>query len=88
MIGAIIAKRKARSSFDCLNRRELHAFLRDWADDATFVYPGNLSVSGTMEGKPAIDDWFQKFMTQFPDLTRCLLVPCCNPCLTRRPFSE
>ena len=68
MIGAIIAKRKARSSFDCLNRRELHTFLRDWADDATFVYPGNLSVSGKMEGKAAIDDWFQKFMNWFPDV--------------------
>jgi len=66
MIGAIIAKRKARASFEELNQGDVHAFLRDWADDAVFVYPANLPVSGTIEGKPAIDEWFRKFLDQFP----------------------
>lgn len=38
----------------------------EWADDATFVYPGNLSVSGEFQGKEAIREWFQKFVDQFP----------------------
>lgn len=66
MIGAIIAKRKVRSAFDPLNRRDLSGFLANWREDATFIYPGNLSVSGRVEGKKAIEQWFQKFLEQFP----------------------
>lgn len=66
MIGAIIAKRKVRSAMDALNRRDLSGFLADWREDATFIYPGTLSVSGRVEGKKAIEQWFQKFLEQFP----------------------
>ena len=66
MIGAIIAKRKARSGFDSLSQHDLDAFLAHWAEEATFVYPGNLSVSGEMKGKEAIREWFQRFIDQFP----------------------
>ena len=66
MIGAIVAKRKARSGFDALSRHDLDKFLADWADDATFIYPGDLPVSGEIEGKEAIREWFRKFMDQFP----------------------
>ena len=48
MIGALIARRKASEGFEALNRRDLEVFLKDWADDATFIYPGDVSgVSGT-----------------------------------------
>jgi len=66
MIGAIIAKKKAHSGFATLNQRDLSAFLASWAENATFVYPGNLSVSGKIEGKKAIEEWFRKLMEQFP----------------------
>lgn len=69
MIGAIVAKRKARSAFDALNRRDIQAFLRDWSDEATFTYPGTLSVSGIFEGKAAVDDWFHRFMDRFPEIS-------------------
>ena len=68
MIGAIIAKKKARSGFDALNRRDLDAFLANWGEAATYIYPGNLSVSGEFEGKEAIKEWCQKFMEQFPQV--------------------
>ena len=68
MIGAVIARKKVRASFECLNHRDLNTFLRTWAEDATFIYPGNLSVSGTMEGKSAIHEWFQKMLDQFPEI--------------------
>ena len=68
MIGAIIAKKKVRASFECLNRGDLNAFLRNWSEDAMFIYPGDFSVSGTMEGKAAIDEWFQKMLAQFPEI--------------------
>lgn len=66
MVGAIIAKKKVRSLFDYLNWRDLDAFVASLGEVATYVYPGNLSVSGEFEGKEAIREWFQKFMEQFP----------------------
>ena len=66
MIGAIIAKKKARSGFDSLSRHDLDKFLADWADDAMFICPGNLSVSGEINGKEAIREWFMKYIDQFP----------------------
>jgi len=68
MIGALIAKRKVRSAFDSLNRRDLLKFLANWREDATFIFPGNISVSGKIEGKRAIVEWFQKYMEQFPQV--------------------
>lgn len=66
MIGAIIAKKKAASGFAFINQRNLSAFLATWAENATFVCPGNVPVSGKMEGKKAIEECFRKFMEQFP----------------------
>ena len=66
MIGAIIAKRKTSSVYASLNRRDLSKSLANWAADATFVYPGSISVSGKIEGKKAIEEWFKKFLEQFP----------------------
>ncbi len=68
MIGAIIVKSKVRSAFASLNRRDLPAFLSGWAEDATFIYPGNISVSGKMQGKKTIQEWFEKYLDQFPTL--------------------
>ncbi len=66
MIGAINAKKKARSWFDSLSRQDLDAFLAGWAEDATFVYYTGSSISGEIEGKEAIRKWFQGLMEQFP----------------------
>ena len=66
MIGTLIAKRKIRSGFNSLSNHDIDTFLKDWAEDATFIYPGNISVSGEYQGKKAIEDWFKKFMAQFP----------------------
>lgn len=68
MIGAIIVKSKVRSAFASLNRRDLPGFLSGWAEDATFIYPGNISVSGKMEGKKSVEGWFRKYLEQFPTL--------------------
>ena len=67
-IGAVIAKKKVTAAFDLINQRNLTAFLADWADDAIFFYPGDLSISGKIEGKKAITEWFQKFLEQFPKI--------------------
>jgi ketosteroid isomerase-like protein len=69
MIGALVAKSKVNSSYDLLNRRDIGNFLANWHDDATFVFPGNLSSSGEYTGKKAIEEWFQGLMNQFPTFT-------------------
>jgi len=68
MIGAIIIKKKVRSAFNYLNKRNIPAFLAHWAEDATFIYPSDVSVGGKIEGKKAIEKWFQKFLEYFPEL--------------------
>lgn len=68
MIGAMIAKSKVTSSYDLLNNRDIKRFLANWHDDATWVYPGNISVSGEFKGKKAIEEWFQKMLDQFTSI--------------------
>jgi ketosteroid isomerase-like protein len=69
MIGTLIARSKIRSGFNSLNQHRMNEFVKDWADDATFIYPGNVSVSGEFKGKKAIEEWFQKFMEQCPHIS-------------------
>ncbi len=68
MIGALIVKKKVFSAFDALNRRDISVYLSGWRNDCVFIYPGNIPVSGTMEGKNVIMSWFQNFMGQFPKI--------------------
>ena len=66
MIGALIAKSKVTSSYDLLNKRDISSFLKNWHDDAAFVFPGNTSAAGTFRGKEAIAGWFNRLLDQFP----------------------
>jgi len=68
MIGAVIAKRLARSGFDALNRHDPSKLMATTAEDVTFTFPGNTSMSGETKGKKAIEAWFSKMMEQFPKI--------------------
>jgi len=68
MIGTIIARSKIRSAFKALNNHDINTFIADWRDDAVFIYPGDMSVSGEIKGKKAIQEWFKKYMEQYPQL--------------------
>jgi len=76
MIGAMIIQRKVRSVFDCLNRHDLPAFLSNWAEAATFIYPSAVTVGGEIKGKKAVEKWFQKFMEQFSKVNFTLISVC------------
>ena len=76
MIGAIIVKKKVYSAFTSLSQRDLPTFLANWAEDATFIYPGSITVSGKWEGKKVIEEWFKKFMEQFPKVNFTLKNVC------------
>ena len=68
MLGALIMKSKASSGFRKLNQRDLSSFMDDWRDDAVFIYPGNVSVSGEYKGKEKINMWWDNFLSQFPEV--------------------
>jgi ketosteroid isomerase-like protein len=68
MIGALVARKALAGAFDALNRHDLPGFMSAWSDDAAFVYPGDLSESGTFEGKDAVEGWFRRFFEHFPTI--------------------
>jgi ketosteroid isomerase-like protein len=68
MIGAVMAKKKACSSFDAINRHDLAKCMAGWAEDATWTFPGNISISGETKSKKAIEACFAKWMEHFPKI--------------------
>ncbi|MGB6647733.1 MAG: nuclear transport factor 2 family protein [Bacteroidota bacterium] len=68
MIGAIIARKAIADAFEALNRHDLATFMSAWRDDGVFIYPGEISVSGTFEGKNAVEGWFKNFLEQYPKI--------------------
>jgi ketosteroid isomerase-like protein len=66
MIGALIARQAVKSGFIALNDRNLDKFMKAWAEQSTWIYPGHLSVSGTFTGKENVKKWFEHFLEQFP----------------------
>ena len=69
MIGAIIGAKLVRSQYDRLNRGDIETFMAGIADDATFIYPSNVSVGGEIKGKKAIDAWFHKLMEHYSKIS-------------------
>ncbi|GIV96904.1 MAG: hypothetical protein KatS3mg057_1561 [Herpetosiphonaceae bacterium] len=68
MIGAWLAQRKTPAIYAAFNRHDLKAVLANFADDVTFVFPGDVRTSGVHIGKEAVGRWFERFFEQFPTL--------------------
>ena len=68
MIGAILLKLMAGSGMKEWNQRDLSKILSHFKNDAEYVYPGKMPVSGRWKGKKALEEFFKKYMEQFPDL--------------------
>mgnify|MGYP001048101461 CR=1 FL=1 len=68
MIGAWLAQRKTPEIYQAFNRHDLKAVLANFADDVTFVFPGDVRASGVHSGKEAVARWFEQFFEQFPTL--------------------
>lgn len=67
MIGSLLAKRRIPDWFEAMNRHDLDALLKDYAEDVTMVYPGDVDgVSGTFTGKTTLEAWYQRYFDQFP----------------------
>lgn len=72
MIGALIAKWKARKQFEARARGDIDQFLAEWSDDATFTFPGDPPWGGIHRGKGEIRQWFERFYQEFPDASFAL----------------
>ena len=68
MIGALIVKKSILKGYDSLNKRDLKGFMSSWHKDSVFIYPGDIYVSGTFEGKVEVKQWFKRFMDQFAEI--------------------
>lgn len=68
MIGAVLARRATRATFEAMNRKDLATFAQGLADDAVFEFPGKSRVSGRFEGKPRIVEWFRTWWEQVDSL--------------------
>ncbi len=68
MLGAWLAQRKTPAIYEAFNRHDLEAVLASFADDVTFIFPGDVRASGVHTGKEAVKRWFEQFFAQFPTL--------------------
>jgi ketosteroid isomerase-like protein len=51
---------RVQRSMEAMNRKDLAAVMRPWADDAVFEFLGHTPISGRYEGKPAIEGFFKR----------------------------
>jgi ketosteroid isomerase-like protein len=68
MIGAVMAKKVARSIFDALSRHELAKVTAILAEDATWTFPGNVPISGEAKGKKAFEAAMTNWLEHFPKI--------------------
>jgi ketosteroid isomerase-like protein len=54
--------------FEKLNESDAGPFIAAVRDDVVFTYPGTHALGGTMHGREAIAEWFQRFFRFFPGI--------------------
>jgi ketosteroid isomerase-like protein len=64
-----LVARKTRGMFEKLNQADAGPFIKAVHDDVVFTYPGKHALGGTMRGKEALAEWFQRFFRFFPGIT-------------------
>lgn len=64
MIGALVARERARRGFEALNRKDLAAVIAAFAEDAVFEMSGRARMSGRFEGRSAIEAYFRTWFSE------------------------
>jgi ketosteroid isomerase-like protein len=57
-------ERLVARNFRALDRKDLRTFMRGWADDAVFEFPGHSAISGRFVGKSAIEAWWRRWFAR------------------------
>jgi ketosteroid isomerase-like protein len=68
MLYSWLVAKKTRGMFEQLNAADAGPFIAAVRDDVVFTYPGKHALAGTMQGKAALDEWFQRFFRFFPGI--------------------
>jgi ketosteroid isomerase-like protein len=63
-----LVAQKTRGMFEKLNEADSGPFIKAVHDDVVFTYPGKHALGGTMRGKEALGQWFQRFFRFFPGI--------------------
>ena len=63
MIGALLVKRMVPAAFEATNQHDIEAVLKNYSEDIIFVYPGDVSVSGTYHSKDEVRPFFKDSST-------------------------
>ena len=68
MIASWIVKRMLRSAYGLVSQDDydVKAFMANWAEDAVWDGTSELGVGGTLRGKKAIAEWFERWKKEFP----------------------
>jgi ketosteroid isomerase-like protein len=54
--------------FDAVNRKDLAAVMKGWAEDGVLEFPGRSSLSGRYEGKAAIEAFFRRWFERMTSI--------------------
>jgi ketosteroid isomerase-like protein len=68
MIAGLIIRNAVKDGFEALNQHNLPKVMSAYGDDATLIFPGEVSGSGTFKGKAAIEGWLKTWFDQFPSI--------------------
>lgn len=63
MFEALVAR-----TFRPINRKDLDAWMRAWADDAVFDFPGQSPISGHFVGKQEIAAWWRRWFDRMEEV--------------------
>jgi ketosteroid isomerase-like protein len=61
-------ERQVQHTFEAMNRKDLAAVMKGWADDGVLEFPGRSSLSGRYEGKVAIEAFFRRWFERMASI--------------------
>jgi ketosteroid isomerase-like protein len=61
-------ERQVQHTFEAMNRKDLAAVMKGWADDGVLEFPGHSAISGRYEGKVAIEAFFRRIFERMASI--------------------
>lgn len=61
-------ERRVQHMFDAVNRKDLAAVMKGWAEDCVLEFPGRSSLGGRYEGRAAIEAFFRRWFERMASI--------------------
>jgi ketosteroid isomerase-like protein len=61
-------EKRVQRTFEAVHRKDEAAVMRGWADEGVLEFPGNSTLSGRYEGKPAIEAFFRRWFERMDSI--------------------